>query len=140
MRNTLTFRRPALLAAALLGATAALAGAPTAHATTSTSAATVKPAINQVTCGSRTDWLRLWTEYHGYPVCYANNGTITYGFNPPVNTWTSYGICFGNNSGTVTYYVDGAWTTKSYGSGDCDNWSSRYGTTVEVGRIAITGR
>lgn len=105
--------------------------------------------IHKVTCGSRTDWLRLWTEYHGYPVCFASNGTWYSSNpldpNPPKTTWTSYGVCFGNNSGYVIYFAehsDGRWYqyNEYFPSGHCDNWSATWQRPVEVWEIDITGR
>ncbi|NUP47818.1 MAG: hypothetical protein HOW97_10985 [Catenulispora sp.] len=131
-----TLVRPsrAVVAAVALGIGGSLVFAPAANA------AIAKPDMNQVSCGTRTDWLRLWTAHHGYPICYANNGMVYYGDNPPKTTWTSYGVCFGNNSGWVKFYYHGNDEWEDFKSHQCDNWSSRLGTTVEVAEIEITGR
>jgi hypothetical protein len=145
------------LALAVTGSASAAAAAPAHSATSagvgravSTNApatvrpeATVQPNINQVGCGSRTDWFRIWTQHHGYPACFANNGQYYIGNNPPVTTWTTYGICAGSNSGYVDYYVSSSsgkgWWRSWFKTGQCIDWSHKYGT-VEVEGFGITGR
>ncbi|SHN26884.1 hypothetical protein [Actinacidiphila paucisporea] len=136
-----------LASAAIMGAVFGLApnaeAVPVSPAQSSVSApSTVTPQINKVTCGSRTDWFRLWTPYHGYPACYANNGTVYYGNRPPDTTWTTYGYCSGNNRGSITYAVPGyaGWVTEKFGSGECDDFTQTWGEAVEVQGFTITGR
>src|SRR2546423_6923361 len=124
----------------------AAAGQPRPYRIGARSAATtpdgVVPDINEVTCGSRTDWLRLWTQVHGYPACFANNGYRYFGDNPPKTTWSSWGVCYGNNSGHVNFYWNGSWWGEDFKNGQCDNWSKTLtgGHVVEVKDISITGR
>lgn len=115
------------------------------------SAQTMKPSMDKVSCGSRTDWLRIWTQHHGFPVCYANSGSRLYGNNPPHNTWTTYGICAGNNRVYFDYFVweydpkdfNGSWILHDSGGyiakGECQDFTSDrwYGEPVELRAIAI---
>ncbi len=102
------------------------------------------PDTHKVTCGTRTDWFRLWTKYHGFPICYADRGyiDISYGANPPEDTWTSYGYCSGNNAGSIYYWFwyDHQWNIAhdDFGKGTCDDFTSTFGETVEVFQINIT--
>ena len=66
-------------------------------------------ATNRTACGNHHDFFQLWTEYHGYPVCYANAGTIYYGEDPPRTTWSVSDVCAGANQAEIHFYywVDG---------------------------------
>ncbi|MFF3910283.1 hypothetical protein ACFYZJ_30990 [Streptomyces sp. NPDC001848] len=97
--------------------------------------ATVSPQIGRVSCGGRTDWFRIWTRYHGFPACYANDGEVAY-----TPTWTTYGYCSGNNSGWIEYWVE-PYThpdVEYFPSNFCRDFSQQYGT-VEISDFAITG-
>ena len=82
MRQLLT--RVGVLTAAAI--TAAVGAAPAAHAA-------VQPDIRQFNCSISKNFLKLYTRYHGYPACFGDAGTITFGTHPPRDTWTSYGLC-----------------------------------------------
>ena len=100
-----------------------------------------------VTCGSRTDWVRMWTAHHGFPTCYAastSGGYVWYGKNYPNDTWTTWGICAGNNDLYVSYFFhDGSgWHAvhnEHVGWGGCADWSKGVGT-VEVEQILVAAR
>jgi hypothetical protein len=127
------------------GAFASPAAGAHSTAATVTNAGAVTPDINKVTCGSRTDWFRLWTAYHGFPACYANSGDkyLAGGLNPPNDTWTTYGYCSGNNAGDIYYYTwDAGWGTwdfhdVAFTKWHCNDFTSTVGRTVEVYRIYI---
>jgi hypothetical protein len=112
---------------------------------TQAQAATVSTNIKKVTCGSSTGWLRIWTQTHGYPVCYANAGTVTYGWSPPNTTWTTYGICTGNNVANIDFYYYGSapqswnYSVLHLGKNVCVDFTdpSWFGRSEEVARITI---
>ena len=129
MRQLLT--RVGVLTAAAI--TAAVGAAPAAHAA-------VQPDIRQFNCSISKNFLKLYTRYHGYPACFGDAGTITFGTHPPRDTWTSYGLCPGNKAGIVSYYNnDGSRSTEHFDRyGACIWWTNPpYGNTVEVESITI---
>jgi hypothetical protein len=71
----------------------------------------------EVVCGSRTDWWRIWTLYHGLR-CYATPGYINYG-DPPNNSWTTRKICTGNNTGWVQWWYKGEYQATDMGYNRC---------------------
>jgi|SRR5579875_843242 len=76
---------PATFAASIPHENAASSHTVTGHPT---------PLIEQVTCGTRTDWLRIFTS-NGSEYCFANAGTMNITINNPTE------ICGGNNAGAV---------------------------------------
>ncbi len=96
----------------------------------------VTPDTTVAHCPDRPDFFAIYTQYHG-AVCYANAGTIYYGGNPPITTWTTYGICTGNNAGDITFWVDGEWFTQPFSKFTCYDWFHNWGTTVEVSGFTI---
>ncbi|MGC0417790.1 hypothetical protein [Embleya sp. AB8] len=134
---------------------AGLAGALVLAAGLGTAGTAPAAATGPVGCGGRADFFRMWTQHHGFPICYATNGSVYYGNNPPKTTWTTYGFCSGNNSGYITY-----WVRQTYGGtgwlrftdtfrgsaetghpdGTCIDYSKTSPGTVEVVDFGITGR
>jgi len=83
-------------------------------------------AIDQVTCGTRTDWFKV-TPAVSLPLCFANNGSLNITVN---NLWTVHS---GNNSGY--YYANGL--KVNFLAGTVDIYGSSKPT---LNSITITGR
>jgi hypothetical protein len=94
-------------------------------------------ATNQTPCNGHTDFVQLWTEYHGYPVCYANAGSIDYGTNPPYTTWSTSDICSGANQVVYDFYVwqNGGWHLRT---GYLDYWECRH-LRLQYGEVEMSG-
>ncbi|WP_201372728.1 hypothetical protein [Ktedonobacter robiniae] len=90
-------------------ATAPLTHAASTPAHVQHGAAQVHPLINSVSCGTRTDFLKVQTQGPAY--CYANAGYI------PATIYGVEYICFGHNHGYVWYYGDP--TAYYFGWGEC---------------------
>lgn len=67
------------------------------HAGIALANAAASPNIYRVTCGSRTDWFRIWTDFDQDIDCFANPGTIS------VALYNADQVCPGNNSGYVLW-------------------------------------
>jgi hypothetical protein len=95
------------------------------------------PNTSVANCPDRPDFFAIYTRYHGN-VCYANAGQIFYGNEPPITTWTTYGICTGNNSGAISFFLDGWWYNQQpFGDHTCYDFFHASGTTVEVAGFDI---
>ena len=97
-------------------------------------------ATNWTPCNGRHDFVQLWTEYHGYPACFANQGTYVFGDDPPNTTWSVSDICAGANQ--VYYYFyryqNGSWhpMTGFLDYWDCYHLRLQYGE-VEMSEIDV---
>ncbi|ROO58723.1 beta/gamma crystallin [Micromonospora sp. Llam0] len=87
-------------------------------------------AINQVSCGSRTDFLKLSIDQgggFGTPRCYANPGAVA------VNLPGVVGFSTGNNKATVNYERGGRYYTITL-----NKWKgASFGTAVRVYELRI---
>jgi hypothetical protein len=98
---------------------------------------TATPNTYPVSCGSRTDWLRVWTVYHG-ELCYATSGYVSY-YNYSGHSATTNGICAGNNNVKVHMREpDGRDLYVTFGHNVCDDWLHHEGHPVEVYTIWLT--
>ena len=83
------------------------------HKTTATQTQVVNPNINRVSCGSRTDWFRMWTDYDWDIDCFANAGSIS------VSIYNADYVCSGNNAGVVYWYYGGFYGSTYYPKWTC---------------------
>ena len=116
-------RKSAVVAAAaatVLGSVAASA-AP-ASAARAVPATRLAPQINRVTCGSRTDWLRIFSDA---TTCWANAGLVN------VRLYNVYEWCAGNNNG----YLLTSRGTQNFKAHTCGLFGGS--NTATVTRIVI---
>ncbi|PZS28494.1 MAG: hypothetical protein DLM59_14500 [Pseudonocardiales bacterium] len=112
----------AAVTAALTTGTLGLAGPASAASVNGSPTAFAQPNINRVTCGTRTDWLRIFSNA---TTCWANPGSIN------VTLYNVYEWCGGNNSG----YLRTSRGIQNFKAHTCGVFPP--GTTATVTQIVI---